>query len=237
MRLAVLRPDPDGERTASALRGVGHEVLVAPLLRMTPLAAEHLEGPWAALLITSVNAIRAIAAYPALAQLVRHPVLAVGDHTAEYARATGFVDVLSARGNAADLAVLAAAQCGSGHGRLLYLTGEDRAFDMSAALAPHGILVETAIVYRMEMEQKFPAGLAEALRRQSVDGVLHYSPRSAAAYLLCASDSDLRQAALAPRHYCLSEQVAAPFVAAGAAQVRVARQPDEASLFRLVDAD
>ena len=41
----VTRPQADSERTAAALRARGHEVLVAPLLRVEPVAAD-LSGGW-----------------------------------------------------------------------------------------------------------------------------------------------------------------------------------------------
>src|SRR4051794_34173977 len=37
-RLLVARPEPDGARTAAALRAGGHEVVLAPLLRIELLA-------------------------------------------------------------------------------------------------------------------------------------------------------------------------------------------------------
>ena len=40
MRLLVTRPEPDAARTAEALRARGHEVLVAPLLRVETIAAD-----------------------------------------------------------------------------------------------------------------------------------------------------------------------------------------------------
>ena len=62
MRLVVTRPQADSERTATALRARGHEVLVAPLMQVEPVAAD-LAGGWAAVIITSANAPGAIAAH------------------------------------------------------------------------------------------------------------------------------------------------------------------------------
>jgi len=39
MYLVVTRPQPDGERTAAALRARGHTVLIAPLMRVEPVPA------------------------------------------------------------------------------------------------------------------------------------------------------------------------------------------------------
>ena len=55
MRLIVTRPLPEGERTATALRRRGHQVLLAPLMRVETVAAD-LAGQWAAVIVTSANA-------------------------------------------------------------------------------------------------------------------------------------------------------------------------------------
>ena len=78
MRLLVTRPEPDNERTAAALRVRGYDVMLAPLLRVEPVAGEFGAGPWAAVLITSANGARAMAVHPRRAELAALPVLAVG---------------------------------------------------------------------------------------------------------------------------------------------------------------
>ena len=64
--------------------------------------------------------------------------------------------------------------------------------------------------------------------------MLHFSARSAEAYLACAVRGGIRDRALTPVHYCLSRQVAAPLTAAGATAVRIASRPDEAALLELI---
>ena len=72
VRLLLTRPEPDAQRTATALRAQGHDVIVAPLLRIEPAADAKIgEGPWAAILITSANAAHAIAAHARLTRCVR----------------------------------------------------------------------------------------------------------------------------------------------------------------------
>ena len=113
---------------------------------------------------------------------------------------------------------------------LLYLAGEDRAGDLAAA----GLPVHTAVVYRALKADHFPPPVAAALAQGEIDGVLHFSARSAEAYLDCAAHDAIRESALAPVHYCLSRQVAAPLSAAGAPAVRIAARPDETALLELV---
>jgi uroporphyrinogen-III synthase len=70
-----------------------------------------------------------------------------------------------------------------------------------------------------------------------IDGVLHFSRRSAQVYVNATRDAGLHEQALKkPVHFCLSAQVAEPLVQAGAADIRVAPQPGEAALIALIPA-
>ena len=244
MRLLVTRPEPDGERTAQALHARGHAVVLAPLLRTENVDFVLPEQAFSAVVLTSANAARAIADHPGRAQLTALTAFTVGRHTAEAARAVGFRDVRSAAGDKRDLVDLLRADLSrtdpprtdpprmesSAGAPLLYLAGEDRAGDLAAA----GLPVHTAVVYRALKADHFPPPVAAALAERELDGVLHFSARSAEAYLDCAVHDAIRESALAPVHYCLSRQVAAPLSAAGAVVVRVAARPDEAALLELV---
>ena len=235
MRLLVTRPEPEAKRTATILRAGGHEVLVAPLLCMQPIADAALDdGPWAGLLVTSANAVRAIAEHPDRARLLHLPLLAVGRRSAEAARAAGFASVSSADGGAGDLAGLAATAFSGAAAPVLYLAGEDRAVDLPALLAARGIAVRTIVVYRMIKAQAFPAQITAALAAGRIEAVLHYSRRTAETYVTCADAAGLRAAALASMHFCLSAEIADILRAAGAATVRVAARPEESALLRLL---
>jgi uroporphyrinogen-III synthase len=118
--------------------------------------------------------------------------------------------------------------------RVLYLAGEDRSGDLAGALADSGIEVATRVVYRAVALAKFPPDAREALTAGWLDGVLHFSRRSAATYIGCAAEAGVTEQALVPTHYCLSPQVAEPLEAAGARAIRVADAPTEAALIRLV---
>lgn len=231
MRLLVTRPEEGGARSAEVLRARGHEVLLAPLLRIEPIVDADLGAPpYAAILLSSANAARAIAAHRRIGELKTLPVLAVGERSAQAARAAGFVDVHSADGDAQDLARAAAARFAGSRAPLLYLAGEDRARDLAGNLG--GLKVHTAVVYRAVKAAILPPAVRMALAENRLDGVLHFSLRSAEAYLECAEVAGLRDKALAPQHFCLSARVAAPL--AQAANVRIAARPDEVALLDLV---
>jgi len=232
VRVLVTRPEPDGERTAAKLRARGCEVLLAPLLRVEFLdRAELGRGPWAAVAITSANAAHAIARHPRRRELISLPAFTVGRRTAEAARASGFTAVTSADGNEADLARLIGARHAT---PILYLAGEDRARDLAADVAGSDVTVETVVVYRAAEAARIPAAAEAALRSGAVDGVMHFSPRSAQIYVNGATAAGILDGALAPFHYCLSQAAAAPLAAAGATRIAVAAKPDEASLVDLV---
>jgi uroporphyrinogen-III synthase len=232
MRIAITRPLADGERTATALRARGHQVLVAPLMKVEPIAAD-LAGGWAAVVITSANAPGAIAGHPARAALSKLPAFAVGHRSAEAARQAGFTDVSSAGGDVRDLVRLIAKRHADARGPLLYLAGEDRAADLIGELSAHGIAAEMRVVYRA-VTAPFPPPLVAALKAGAIDAVLHFSKRSADNYLIGAGPAGIAEQALAVRHLCLSAQIAAPLTKAGAAHVAVAARPDEAALIDLV---
>jgi len=225
MHLLVTRPEPDNARTAAVLRALGHDVLLAPLLRIEAVPDVSLGAPpWTAILITSANGARALAGHPRRGELIALPVLAVGRSSAEAARAAGFTDVSSADGDAEDLARQAATRFAGSPSPLLYLAGEDR----SGELAVPGVAVRTVVVYRAAKADRFPPEIKTALEQGRIDGVLHFSRRSVESYIDCGGDVP------GPVHYCLSARAAEPLRLAGATRISVAAQPDEASLLALV---
>jgi uroporphyrinogen-III synthase len=232
VRLLVTRPEPDAERTGATLRARGHDVLLAPLLRVEAIACDLGEAAYGAVVMTSANAARAVAAHPSRAVLAALPAFTVGRRTAEAARAAGFADVRSADGDKADLAALIRAEYEAARGPLLYLAGEDRAGELD--LSASGVAVVTTVIYRAVAAERFPDAVADALAASAIDGVLHFSRRSAQAYLACGCRDDLLAGALAPLQLCLSAAVAAPLAAAGAALIRIAPHPDEAAMIELV---
>jgi uroporphyrinogen-III synthase len=235
VRLLVTRPEPDAGRTAAALRERGHVVIVAPLLRIEAIADAELGGePWAAILVTSAKAAAAIAGHQCLPELSRLPVFAVGDRSADAMRGAGFDDVTSADGDALDLARLVAARRLKPPGPLLYLAGINRSGDLAGALGEHGFLVRTVAVYRAIIAPGLPRAAVAALA-QGVDGVLHFSRRSAEAYVAAARRDGLLDPALKkPVHFCLSAQIGEPLAQAGGANIRIAPKPVEAALIGLI---
>jgi uroporphyrinogen-III synthase len=233
MRLLVTRPEPDNARTAEALREQGHAVLLAPLLRIEPIANADIGAPpWAAVLLSSANGARTVMGHPRRGEITALPALVVGRSSAEAAREAGFANVISADGDASHLSRLAVERLAGVRAPLLYLAGEDRSGNLSGALAEKGLTVRTVVAYRAAKMERFPAEAHAALAHGRIDGVLHFSRRSVEAYIACGRRIEAQ--AFAPVHYCLSARAAEPLKHAGAARIEVAAQPNETALLALV---
>jgi uroporphyrinogen-III synthase len=231
MRLLITRPAPEGARTAAALRQQGHATLLAPLLRIERLAADFGAAPWDGVIMTSANAARALSEHPRRDELLPLKLFAVGRTTAQAARTCGFRDVVSADGDVSDLLSLLTRSPPSA-GRLVYLAGADRTLDLSAVLPSAGTRVDTVVIYRAVADTQLPREVEAAFAAHEIDGVVHFSPRTAAAFITAAAA--LAPAALALPQFCLSAAVAKPLQAAGARDLRIAARPDEAALLELI---
>jgi uroporphyrinogen-III synthase len=237
MRLVVTRPEPDAERTAAALRARGHSALVMPMLRIENTGNADLGvGPWAAVLMTSANAARAISTHPRLGELIVLPTFVVGEATRAAAQAEGFGSVVSADGDAAALARVVADHVNPAGRSLIYLAGEQRTRELEDMLRSGGCGVRTVAVYRAVPNTDLSPMVKTALLAGEIDGVLHFSKRSAAAFVAAAEAAGQPLKLLGTRHYCLSAQVAEAFANKPVGALRVATQPNEQALMALIDA-
>lgn len=232
MRVLVLRPQPDAERTAKVLRERGQEPVPAPLFSIVPGSEPAPKGPFDAIVLTSANAV------PALEQLPKAwrkalPAFCVGSRTADAAGELGFA-TRNAKGNRADLLALISSQLPAPK-KLLFVAGHDRHDDLPEQLRAAGHEVAIWTAYEARAIESLPEAAVEALRRGEVDAALHYSPRSAQTFLSLASAAGLTEQALALPQVALSAEIAAPLIGAGAGTVLVAEHAEEAALLAALD--
>jgi uroporphyrinogen-III synthase len=239
MAVLVTRPHPDDDSTAASLRARGFEVLLAPMLRFEPVAFDDEDLRYGAVIVTSANALRGIEPQLKGSKLLKLPLFAVGEHTAAVAREAGFATVISAKGDAASLRDLVLASVKAKTLKkaspLLYLAGADLARDLAGELGERGFTVVTQTTYRMVPLSGLPRETCDAFAANGVEAVLHYSRRSARAFLEAVRAAGVEISALAVPQCCISAAVASIVRDAGATQVMAAASPDENALFELLN--
>jgi uroporphyrinogen-III synthase len=236
MAVLVTRPHPDDEVTAGNLQARGFDVLRAPMLRFESLPfRDDDEAQYDAVIVTSANALRAVESQLRGHRLIKLPLFAVGEHTAAAARNAGFGQVTAATGSAHALLDLVLKSVKAKQikksATLLYLAGADLAHDLAGQLGEHGFTVAMHTTYRMLPASSLPPEVCDAFMAGRIEAVLHYSRRSARAFLDAARAAGVEISALALPQCCISPNVAAILHDAGATQVTAAASPDENALF------
>jgi len=227
MRLLVTRPADQAERTAQDLRALGCLPIVAPVLEIVPTGAPLPQGAFDLVLATSAQAFAGV---KPTAELVALPFACVGEKTAAAGRGAGF----SLAHAAPDVEALADfLRTGKAAKSALYLAGRERRSTLEETLRAAGWRVEIVETYAALPVQAWPEDILAALDAGEIDGVLHYSPRSAALALALIG----REHAHRLRHFCLSPAIAAVCRDwAPDERVFAASQPDEEALITLLRA-
>ena len=223
MRVLVTRPEPGATRTARRLAALGHEAMVAPVLRIAPVAGGRPEGSFDAVAFTSPNAV---SAFPGA--VLHCPAFTVGPRTATEARRAGWQDVTDCAGDAQALAA-ALVRALPGGARVLHPAGADQAADLGALLAASGFRVDTRVGCRA---CRMDRGVG-ALRAGRLDAALHFSPRTARILLACVEAGALMEPFGRLRHFCLSPAIASVLEAAHI-PVTVAVEPNEDALIAVL---
>lgn len=208
MHVLVTRPEEDSRRTVEKLQGLGIDTSVAPLLTVVletigPAAIESA----AAIIATSRNGVRALAASEAALKAVIHlPIFVVGGGTEEIARAAGFKSVIRGPGRASELAPVVASHLKPQAGSVAVLIGDVVAFDTVAAITQMGFTAERISAYRSVPAASLPPAVVGLLKSGKIDSVLLMSPRTAVIWdKLIQSE---QPSAAAVIHICLSQEVA-----------------------------
>jgi uroporphyrinogen-III synthase len=230
--MLVTRPEPDASETAARLGALGIEGMPCPLLvhQTLPASLPDPDG-FAAIALTSTNALRALRERGVLERYRKLPVYAVGGRTAAAAKALGFKAVTQAEGSFAALAELLA------HaplkGPIFYPAARELAGDLAKSLAPFGRMVITAEVYAMNPVEALPLTAAGGFATGSIGAVLLYSKRTAETFVRLADPHIDRLERREIGMLCLSEAVAEPLFDAHFVRVSLAEQPSEQAMMGL----
>ncbi|MBK5198371.1 MAG: uroporphyrinogen-III synthase [Methyloceanibacter sp.] len=237
MRLLVTRPEPDASLEAEKLVARGHEPVLAPLLAIEFVPGVTLELPGAqALIVTSRNALRALASHSELEAARKLPLFAVGEATARAAAKLGFAEVTRGPGTASGLPELIRGKLKPEGGKLVHLAGETLAFDLKSALEAEGFSLRQPVLYRTVPARDFPAQALSLLKAGKLDGAILMSPRTARIFALLLDRHGVVTEGKRLVCYCLSQAVAEALEALGL-RVRVALHPREEDVLALLDSE
>ncbi|MFO1104430.1 MAG: uroporphyrinogen-III synthase [Methylocystis sp.] len=225
----MLRAADDAARTAQKLRARQFEPVLSPVLEIVATGAQLPQGAYDAALASSAKGVELAKGADAFKAL---PLHAVGERTAQAARALGWrADIVA--GNAeAILPLLLARYPRPAH--FLYLAGRDRQPTLEAGLKAAGHLVAAVEVYEARAATALSQAAVDAIAAGAVEAVLHYSRRSADIFLALAKAAGIIEKARAALHCALSQEVAQPLVDAKIPNVGVAERPDEEHLLELL---
>jgi uroporphyrinogen-III synthase len=236
MHLLLTRPESESQALRDRLQAQGHRVDLAPMLaiRHKHAVAQELVAALAgvtAVLFTSANGVRAFADATPRRDFT---VYAVGPASALAASGAGFGQVEAAGGDVEALARLVRARHAPAAGALLHAAGSARAGDLQAMLRQDGYDVRRLVLYDAETAIALPAAVTTQFAAKAYDGVLFFSPRTAATFVTLVQAAGIAAGAAAATAFCLSANVASAVAVLPWRAVRVAARPSEADLTALL---
>jgi uroporphyrinogen-III synthase len=232
-RALVTRPRGEAVALAEALDSRGIEAIIEPLLdiRYRDEAPPDLAGVQA-VLCTSANGVRALARVSVERGI---SLFAVGEATAERARAEGYLRVESAGGNVEELARLACERLLPGRGGLLHVAGSDVAGDLAGMLRDAGFAVDRLVLYEARPAARLSAPTVAALRNGLVDFALFFSPRTAAVFARLAEQAGVSAALRTVTAVSISAAADRGLGDLAFGRRIIAETPDQQGLLRALD--
>lgn len=236
MRILLTRPLHQSARSADRLRNLGHEVLIEPLLQIHQLDTQLPAGRFDGIILTSSNAVPPLDRHWPRSDRDNVPVLATGESTRKTAAAIGFSNTTSVGGSARTIITELPGwlkQQGLTSGPdLLYPGAETLSVDLTTELSRSGVTCCNWPVYRSIPVKQLSPALVQAFQQGKIGLTLLYSARTASAFARLVSHHNISLDTIATA--ALSEQVKIALPRSMSAGCRVARNPDENSLFDLI---
>ena len=234
MRVLVTRPRHQAAVLARDLDAAGVEAIVEPLLDIVPRAGVTIDlSGVQALLVTSANAALPLAAATDRRDL---PVFAVGDATAAAVSDAGFRDVTSSAGAAGDLARLVGVRLDPAAGALVHAAGAKVAGDLTGLLQATGFAPRRVALYDARPAMALSPETVKAIAADRLDGVLFFSPRTAARFVTLARHASIARHVRRLGAFCLSAAVAKAAEGLEWRAVPISERPESAALVALVAA-
>jgi uroporphyrinogen-III synthase len=236
MLVLLTRAPEESKRTAARLAQDGHEAVLSPVIEMVPTGAEWPSGVIDGVLATSARGFELLSVSPEwpLPEARRlFPLLLVGERTREAAQERGFDGPALVAPDAKTLAPKIMSRFPEPR-RFVYLAGRDRKPGLEEALAGAGHSIGVVEVYAAQPADTLTGEALAAAASGRLSAVLHYSRRSAEIFVSLARQAGLDLSRI--NHVCISQDAAAPLLAAGIHAVLIAKSQDEQAMLAIVNA-
>ncbi|MBW4090707.1 MAG: uroporphyrinogen-III synthase [Proteobacteria bacterium] len=227
MHVLITRPLPAGAATADAVAALDFVPLLAPTLVVCARELGEIPAGLVAVAVTSGNALPGLPV-----SLHRLPLFAVGDATAERARAVGFAYVTSAGADAAALAALLARR--APEGPLLLAVGEGQGATLEQALRAAGRAVHRRVLYAAEPAAELPAAAVAALRAGTVGAALFFSAETARVFVRLVEAAGLADALGGVRACAIGGAAVVALRTLRWREIRQARRPTQEAMLALL---
>ena len=231
MRLIITRPLERALPLSEKLKEEGHEIFLAPVLKIQTCPFSKPEEPLQAVIFTSVQGVEAVVEQGSF-QIF--PAFTVGSKTAGAARQADFETIYNADGNIDDLYNLILERANPGKGLLLHLTGEQPAGKLVERLKEKNYRAARERVYEALAADSLSAQIVEKIRKKAFDGVLFYSPRTAAIFTRIILETALEGCFKNAVAFCLSENIAEKAEELAWKEIALPENPNEASMIALL---
>lgn len=225
----ITRPEPGASDTAAGVAAIGLVPIVAPLLEIRLLPIRLPPVRTAALLLTSGNAVDALAA---VGRAV--PVFTVGAATARRAEKAGFTDVTSANGDAAALAALVRARFRPSDGTLLLAAGRGQSLALAGELRTSGYRVARRVAYAAVPVSRLPEQARTALLNDRVGTVLLFSAETARHFVHLVRRAGLLDTLADREAITIGHPAAMALKEVPWARIRVAAKPTQDDMLALL---
>ncbi|MGA3400248.1 MAG: uroporphyrinogen-III synthase [Acetobacteraceae bacterium] len=226
----ITRPQPGAGETAARVASLGFAPILVPVIRIEPTLT-HLPAAasLAAVLVTSGNAVDAL---PLAYRATR--MVAVGDATAERARAAGFTQVLSAAGDAEALALYVTRHQSPKDGTLLLASGHLQGKALATALRQAGYRVARRVVYAALPARDLTPGAIVALRAGGVRAALFFSAETARQFVRLVQRAGLAETLTGVDAISIGRPAAVALEELPWRDVRVAARPTQDEMLALL---
>jgi uroporphyrinogen-III synthase len=120
------------------------------------------------------------------------------------------------------------------NGRLLHAAGADTARRLSETLRHAGFEVRTVVLYDAVAVEQLPSEAVAGLGQDTLDGVLLFSPRSAAVFARLTVKAGLADHCGRIAAFCISDATATGLSPLRFARVAIARSPNQQCMLDLI---